>query len=117
MVFAVMPEPEAKQARVSNPVYNQFVDSRLAVPRHSGMTKPQVSEFRILDSMSLSTLMLGALIVYAAAGLATALAFVTFGVVRVLPNPAPVSIPARIVLIPATAALWPYVLCRWLKSR
>jgi hypothetical protein len=61
--------------------------------------------------------MLGALIAYAAAGLATALVFVTFGVVRVLPKPAPVSIPARILLIPAAAALWPYVLCRWLKSR
>jgi hypothetical protein len=67
--------------------------------------------------MTLSTLMLGALIGYAAAGLATALAFVTFGVVRVLPVPVPVSIPARILLIPAAAALWPYVLCRWLKSR
>jgi hypothetical protein len=67
--------------------------------------------------MTLSTFMLGALIAYAAAGLATALAFVTFGVVRVLPNPAPVSIPARILLIPAAAALWPYVLCRWLKTR
>ena len=67
--------------------------------------------------MTLSTLMLGVLIAYVMAGLATALAFVTFGVVRVLPNPAPVSIPARILLIPAAAALWPYVLCRWLKSR
>jgi hypothetical protein len=67
--------------------------------------------------MTLSTFMFGALIAYAAAGLATALAFVTFGVVRMLPVPAPVSIPARILLIPAAAALWPYVLCRWLKSR
>ena len=67
--------------------------------------------------MSLSIFMLGALIAYATAGLATALAFVTFGVTRVLPQPAPVSIPARILLIPAAAALWPYVLARWVRSK
>jgi hypothetical protein len=67
--------------------------------------------------MSLSTVILGVLIAYVAAGLITALAFVTFGVVRVLPQPAPVSIPARILLMPAAAALWPYVLARWLKAR
>jgi len=67
--------------------------------------------------MSLSTAIFGLLIAYAAAGVATALAFVTFGVVRVLPNPAPVSIPARILLIPGAAALWPYVLRRWIRSR
>jgi hypothetical protein len=66
--------------------------------------------------MDLSTVILGLLIAYAVAGVVTALAFVTSGVERVLPNPAPVSIPARILLIPAAAALWPYVLCRWLKS-
>jgi hypothetical protein len=66
--------------------------------------------------MSLSTVIFGLLLVYAAAGLVTALAFVTFGVVRVLPQPAPVSVPARILLIPAAVALWPYVLIRWLRS-
>jgi hypothetical protein len=50
---------------------------------------------------------------YALAGLLTALAFVTTGVTRVLPHPAPVSVGARILLIPAAAALWPYVLYRW----
>jgi hypothetical protein len=30
-----------------------------------------------------------------------------------LPHPAPVSIGARILLVPAAAALWPYVLYRW----
>jgi hypothetical protein len=50
---------------------------------------------------------------YALAGLLTALAFVTTGVTRVLPHPAPVTIGARILLIPAAAALWPYVLYRW----
>jgi hypothetical protein len=50
---------------------------------------------------------------YALAGLLTALAFVTMGVTRVLPHPAPVTIGARILLIPAAIALWPYVLYRW----
>jgi hypothetical protein len=67
--------------------------------------------------MSLSTAIFGLLLAYAAAGLVTSLAFVTFGVVRVLPQPAPVTVPARILLIPAAAALWPYVLVRWLGSR
>jgi hypothetical protein len=67
--------------------------------------------------MSVSSFILGLLVAYAAVGLATALAFVSFGVTRVLPQPAPVTIPARILLIPAAAALWPYVLVRWLRAR
>ena len=51
---------------------------------------------------------------YALAGLLTALAFVTTGVAQVLPHPAPVTRP-RILLIPAAAALWPYVLYRWCR--
>jgi hypothetical protein len=58
-------------------------------------------------------LILTAIGLYALAGLLTALAFVTTGVTRVLPHPAPVTIGARILLIPAAAALWPYVLYRW----
>ena len=53
---------------------------------------------------------------YALAGLVTALAFVTAGVTRVLPHPVPVSIGARILLLPGAAALWPYVLLRWCES-
>ena len=54
------------------------------------------------------------LALYAAAGFAVA--FLAFGVTRVLPEPAPVTLGARIMLFPGTAALWPYVLIRWLKS-
>ena len=57
-----------------------------------------------------------ALALYAAAGFAVAVAFLVFGVTRVLPEPAPVTLGARIMLFPGTAALWPYVLIRWLKS-
>jgi hypothetical protein len=63
-----------------------------------------------------ATLVLAAIIAYAAAGVVTALAFVSFGVVRVLREPAPVTWPARILLIPGAAALWPYVLWRWAQA-
>jgi hypothetical protein len=58
--------------------------------------------------------LLNALAVYAAIGAVTALAFVTFGVTRV--QPASVSLGARILILPGAAALWPYVLMRWLKA-
>ena len=53
---------------------------------------------------------------YALVGLVTAVAFVTKGVTQVLPHPTRVTIGARILLIPAAAALWPYVLYRWRSS-
>jgi hypothetical protein len=60
---------------------------------------------------------LGVLAAYGAAGLVTALLFVTFGVVRVLPTPVSVSLGARMLLIPGATALWPYVLWRWARAR
>jgi hypothetical protein len=60
-------------------------------------------------------LLLSALAAYAAAGLVTAVAFVAFGVTRV--QPAPVSVGARLLILPGAAALWPYVLMRWLRAR
>lgn len=56
------------------------------------------------------------LALYAAVGVAIAAAFLVFGVTRVLPQPAPVTLGARIVLFPGAVALWPYVLIRWLRS-
>jgi len=56
------------------------------------------------------------LALYAAAGIAIGLAFVAVGVTRVLPEPMPVTLGARILLFPGAAALWPYVLMRWLKA-
>jgi len=56
------------------------------------------------------------LALYAGAGVAIGIAFVASGVTRVLPEPAPVTIGARILLFPGAAALWPYVLIRWLRS-
>jgi len=56
-----------------------------------------------------------ALALYTAMGVAIAAAFLVFGVTRVLPEPLPVTLGARIMLFPGTVALWPYVLIRWLK--
>ena len=44
-----------------------------------------------------------ALALYAAAGVAVAAAFVVFGVARVLPEPAPVTVGARILIFPGAA--------------
>ena len=54
---------------------------------------------------------------YALAGAVTALAFVTFGIARVLPAGTPVTLGARVLLWPGAALLWPYVLLRWMKAR
>ena len=61
-------------------------------------------------------IVLTGLALYVAAGIAVAVAFVAFGVTRVLPEPVPVSTGARILIFPGAAALWPYVLVRWLTS-
>jgi hypothetical protein len=52
---------------------------------------------------------------YGAVGFAVALAFVTIGVVQV--QPMPVTVGARILLLPGAFVLWPLVAARWLKSR
>jgi hypothetical protein len=54
---------------------------------------------------------------YGVAGAVTALAFVTFGIARVLPAGTPVTLGARALLWPGAALLWPYVLARWVKAR
>lgn len=67
--------------------------------------------------MTLGTILLYAFALYLAAGIAVGLAFVTAGVTRVLDHPVPVTVGARILLFPASAALWPLVLRRWIKAR
>jgi hypothetical protein len=56
-------------------------------------------------------------IVYAVIGVVIALAFVSVGLAQVLPRGMTASIGARILFIPASAALWPYVLLRWVQAR
>jgi hypothetical protein len=60
-------------------------------------------------------LLLYLLAAYGAVGVAVALAFVTIGVVQV--QPMPVTVGARILLLPGAFVLWPLVAARWLKSR
>jgi hypothetical protein len=66
--------------------------------------------------MSLGAAILYGLLLYGAAGLCTATAFVLFGVTRVFAEPVHVSVGARILFLPGAAALWPYVVYRWLVS-
>ena len=66
---------------------------------------------------SIAAMLLSALALYIAVGVATGLAFVLFGVTRVFPHPISVTIGARILLLPGASLLWPLVLRRWLQSR
>ena len=61
-----------------------------------------------------TTIIVYGLALYAACGLATALAFVSIGVTRVQPQS--MSLGARILILPGAVALWPYVLMRWLRA-
>jgi len=63
----------------------------------------------------MTTILFGALILYGAAGAAIGLAFIVSGVTKV--QPMPVSLPARVLLLPGAIALWPLVLARWRKLR
>jgi hypothetical protein len=62
----------------------------------------------------MAVFLLGVLVAYVLLGLIIGIAFVTAGVTRV--QPAPVSVGARILILPGAAALWPLVLSRWLKK-
>jgi hypothetical protein len=66
--------------------------------------------------MSLGTVLLYGLALYAAVGICIAAAFVTFGMTRVLAEPTTATIGARMLVFPGAAALWPHVLRRWLKA-
>jgi hypothetical protein len=63
----------------------------------------------------LATFLFGALVLYVAVGFVVGLAFVGYGIMAV--QSAPVTIGARVLLLPGATILWPVVLSRWLKSR
>jgi hypothetical protein len=65
---------------------------------------------------SLDAILFG-LALYAAAGVVTALAFVSIGIGQVLHPPMPATLGARILLLPGAFALWPCILIRWRKAR
>jgi hypothetical protein len=60
-------------------------------------------------------IVLGILGLYVMAGVLFAVAFAVSGVTQV--QPAPMTVGARILILPGAAALWPFLLTRWLKSR
>jgi hypothetical protein len=57
------------------------------------------------------------LALYAAAGVVTALAFVSVGVRQVVQPPMSASLGARVLWLPGAFALWPYIVVRWWKAR
>ena len=59
-------------------------------------------------------ILLYAAALYVVLGVAVAAAFVIAGVTRVQPQP--VTVGARVLLFPAAAALWPYILIRWIRA-
>jgi hypothetical protein len=61
-------------------------------------------------------IVLQGLALYLCVGIVLAVLFVIFGVTRVLDHPVSMTIGARILLLPAATALWPYILVRWLRS-
>ena len=68
------------------------------------------------DKAGAAMILLYALYLYVLLGLATALAFVIFGVERVLPHSATMTVGARILLLPGATLFWPYVISRWINS-
>lgn len=53
---------------------------------------------------------------YLAAGLLFGLAFVSFGVGRVDPAARGAPLQFRLIILPAVAALWPFMLVKWITG-
>lgn len=66
--------------------------------------------------MGVAEIVVAAAEFYGAVGLAVALGFVTFGILRAMPGAGPVTWGARLLLLPGAAVLWPWVLGRWLAG-
>jgi hypothetical protein len=57
-----------------------------------------------------------ALELYAAAGFLFALVFISIGVQRIDPEARGAGVGFRLIILPASVALWPYLLRRWLSG-
>ncbi len=66
--------------------------------------------------MQAATLIVDGIELYLAIGLVLALWFVTAGIGRVMAHPGPVTIGARLLILPAAAGLWPYILLRGIEG-
>ena len=64
----------------------------------------------------LSMIVLYGLGIYTVIGIVAASAFVVAGVSKVLPEPMNLTFGARLLLLPGSFLLWPYVVLRWLKA-
>ena len=64
---------------------------------------------------TIAVILSGLIVGYVAIGFVAGLAFIVLGVTRV--QAAPVTIGARILLLPGATALWPLVISRWRASR
>jgi hypothetical protein len=96
--------------------------TKLAVPQITNLSRWIVLLVIVVDPVArrksmdtIATIMFGLFVAYVAIGFIAALAFIAVGVVRV--QAAPVTIGARILLLPGATALWPLVLARWFSAR
>jgi hypothetical protein len=64
----------------------------------------------------MASAILYAFALYAAAGVVTALAFVSVGISQVVQPPVSATFGARILWLPGAFALWPCILVRWVKA-
>jgi hypothetical protein len=55
--------------------------------------------------------------IYLVLGALSAAAFVTVGVSRVVPHAGHITLAARLLILPASILLWPWILRRWLAAR
>ncbi len=62
------------------------------------------------------SIVLGALGIYLAIGLLFGLWFVAFGVGRVDPVARQAGAPFRVLILPGAAALWPWLLMKWVGA-
>ena len=58
-----------------------------------------------------------ALAAYMAIGIAFGLAFVASGVARIDASAQGMTLAARLLLLPGAAALWPFLLMKWLRQQ
>jgi hypothetical protein len=66
--------------------------------------------------MHVAEFFVDALAAYGLAGAVFALAFVTVGLHRVDPVAAHSPVSFRLIVIPGAAALWPFLLVRWIQG-
>ncbi len=67
--------------------------------------------------MALAEMIVLALGLYAGIGVVFALLFVTMGVARVDPAAHGASWGFRLIILPGTVALWPFMLAKWIRGR